>query len=591
MRNSPPKSNRRILVIDDHLEIHDDFRKILRQDQEEADPFEVQAFGAANRSIQPTDFQVEFASQGQEGLEMVERNAAAEQPYALAFIDMRMPPGWDGVETTSRIWQVDPNLQVVICTAYSDYSWQEMTARLGRSDRMVILKKPFDQIEVLQLASAMAEKWQLIRHTERMVRDLEQTVATLRWRTAFFEAMVHSSPDGILVVNEYGHKVLQNEQLNRLLKLPPEIAAKSDGSERIRYLSESVKNSEPFLKKVGYLNTHRDETSTDEIEFKDGTVLDRYTSPVLDQDGTHYGRIWAFRDITEQKRMQSEVAKAQEQLLLASRRAGMAEVATGVLHNVGNVLNSISVAATCVAESIRAADPVSLTKVVNLLREHENDLGNFITADPQGKQVVGFLAQLGEFLTAGQAHTLREIEELQRNVAHVKSVVLLQQGYAKVSGMPETLAVADLVDGALRMNGMVMPESEIQVTRELGLELTLSVEKHKALQILVNLLRNAKEACRISKQVVKQLSVGASLRQDRVFISVSDNGVGIPSHHLNRIFAHGFTTKPDGHGFGLHSAALTATEMGGRLSVQSPGAEQGATFTLELPLSPPKTPK
>src|ERR1700734_1312255 len=173
-----PRKNHRILVIDDNRAIHDDFRKILitaslPNDLEED---EAALFGEITTKFELPEFEIDSAYQGQEGLDLIERSLLEDRPYALAFVDVRMPPGWDGVETTCKIWELYPDLQVVICTAYSDYSWEEMLGMLGYSDRMVILKKPFDNMEVLQLAISMTEKWRLYQQTKLHLDDLERMV-------------------------------------------------------------------------------------------------------------------------------------------------------------------------------------------------------------------------------------------------------------------------------------------------------------------------------------------------------------------------------------------------------------------------------
>jgi CheY-like chemotaxis protein len=168
--------NRRILVIDDNRAIHDDFRKIFQPGLASVQPLAESGtalFGDSTMSVPRPLFQVDFASQGTEGAALVERALAENEPYAMAFVDMRMPPGWDGIETTLRIWELDPRVQIVICTAYSDQSWESITRRLGHSDRLLILKKPFDNIEVLQVASALTEKWRLAEIATRRVQDLE----------------------------------------------------------------------------------------------------------------------------------------------------------------------------------------------------------------------------------------------------------------------------------------------------------------------------------------------------------------------------------------------------------------------------------
>jgi signal transduction histidine kinase/PleD family two-component response regulator len=179
MTSEPDISRRRILVIDDNQSIHRDFQKVLNPGLEGEDALsaaEAALFGDDREQTAHLDFQIDSAFQGEEGLTLVCRAQEEHQPYALAFVDVRMPPGWDGVETTSRIWEKDPDVQVVICTAYSDYSWDEMIDKLGHSDRLVILKKPFDTIEVLQLANALTEKWRLTRQVKHQLEDLEQIV-------------------------------------------------------------------------------------------------------------------------------------------------------------------------------------------------------------------------------------------------------------------------------------------------------------------------------------------------------------------------------------------------------------------------------
>jgi two-component system NtrC family sensor kinase len=173
--------NRRILVIDDNSAIHEDFKKILgRRSRAEAgmDDLESSLFGEAPKDSRLDCFEIDSAFQGREGVECVQRAAAKGQTYAMAFVDIRMPPGWDGIETTAKIWEIDPGIQIVICTAYSDYSWDQMLARLGQSDRLVILKKPFDNIEVQQLAQALTRKWQLAQELGRKLNDLETMVRT-----------------------------------------------------------------------------------------------------------------------------------------------------------------------------------------------------------------------------------------------------------------------------------------------------------------------------------------------------------------------------------------------------------------------------
>ncbi len=318
--------------------------------------------------------------------------------------------------------------------------------------------------------------------------------------------------------------------------------------------------------------------------------IETHACPLRNAGGKIIAQLATTRDVTGRKRAAAELGKAHKDLVDVSRLAGMAEVATSVLHNVGNVLNSVNVSATVVSDTIRRSDRASLSKVVALLREHEADLGAFLSSDAKGRQIVPFLGALAEHLSAEQAAIVAELKLLQNNIDHIKDVVSMQQSHAKVSGVVEQLQVADLIEDTLRMNAESLARHDVEVVREFASVPDLTVDKHKLLQILVNLIRNAKHSCDEAKCPQKRLTLRVANGNGRVKISVSDNGMGIPPENLTRIFNHGFTTKKDGHGFGLHSGALAAREMGGALLVHSDGVGCGATFTVELPLHPSDKP-
>jgi len=277
----------------------------------------------------------------------------------------------------------------------------------------------------------------------------------------------------------------------------------------------------------------------------------------------------------------------QKQLMDTSRQAGMAEVATSVLHNVGNVLNSVNISSSLIAEKVRKSRVANLGKAMALMQEHKGDLTRFLTEDARGRELPGYLASLSLHLAEEQGQILQEVASLTRDVEHIKDIVAMQQNYARVSGVTETLNIIDLVEDALRLNEGAMERHKVKVVREFKEAVPATVDKHRILQILVNLIRNAKYALDDGAPAEKLMTVqvGAS-GEDRVRISVTDNGVGIPQENLVRIFGHGFTTRKEGHGFGLHSGANTARELGGSLTVQSAGWGKGATFTLEFPRQP-----
>ncbi|HWX18721.1 MAG TPA: PAS domain-containing protein [Candidatus Binatia bacterium] len=311
----------------------------------------------------------------------------------------------------------------------------------------------------------------------------------------------------------------------------------------------------------------------------------RESGTVLVENGRPVAMRGIFQDVTRQKQDADQLDKLNRQLMDTSRKAGMAEVATGVLHNVGNVLNSVSVAATVVADRLRRSKLTNLRRAATALREQNGHLAEFLTSDPKGKLIPEYIATVADQLAGEQTKLLAKIDSVGEHIEHIKEIVAMQQSYAKVSGVYEGLPVTGLVDDALRMNAAAFDRHGIELVREFAENLPLvRVDRHKVLQILINLLRNAKYAMDAQRGHAKRLVARISLASpDRVRISIVDSGVGIAPEHLTRIFSHGFTTKKDGHGFGLHSGANAAKEMGGTLTAHSDGPGKGAEFTLELP--------
>jgi PAS domain S-box-containing protein len=324
--------------------------------------------------------------------------------------------------------------------------------------------------------------------------------------------------------------------------------------------------------------------------WPDGRVTWALTNkmPIRDAEGKIVGTFGISKDITALKEAEEKLDHTHRQLVDASRQAGMAEVATSVLHNVGNVLNSVNVSSSVIGEKIRKSKASSLTKVVALIKEHENDLGDFFANDPKGKQLPGYLASLATHLGQEQNEILEEVKSLAGNIMHIKDIVTTQQNYAKTIGIAENLPVVGLVEDAMQLNKGAMTRHNIKIVRDFADVPPVLTEKHKVLQILVNLIRNAKYACDDRGENDKQITLRVFNGDGKVKISVIDNGIGIAPENLTRIFNHGFTTRKEGHGFGLHNGAIVAKELGGALIAFSEGPGRGATFTLELPVNPAK---
>jgi PAS domain S-box-containing protein len=291
------------------------------------------------------------------------------------------------------------------------------------------------------------------------------------------------------------------------------------------------------------------------------------------------------RDITSEKMAQQEKEDLNRRLLETSRQAGKAEVATGVLHNVGNVLNSINVTATLLSNRLRDTKIKSLSKLVNLIQEHSDDLANFLGRDERGKTLAPYLGKLSEHMQEQHKKSIQDLADLVNHIDHIKQIVSTQQEAAKVTGVVEEARVKEMVESALQMNATSLERHAVKVVKNFKEDVKVVTDRHRVLEILINLMTNAQHAMAMGRKEDRVLLVNVQKEGDEfVRIDVRDNGIGIAKETLEKIFSHGFTTKKSGHGFGLHSCALAAKDLGGSLSATSDGQGKGACFTLKLPL-------
>jgi signal transduction histidine kinase len=435
----------RVLVIDDDASVHVEFRTLLQPGPMDSAEPSAPASAEPGAVLQLPRLSLDFVRGGQDGVELIRHAQEEQQPFAVAFVSLELAEGWDGLETVERIWGLHSELQIVLCTAHSESNWTEIMRRLGQTNRLLILKRPFDALQVHPLT----------------------------------------------------HSLIARAQAERQL-----------------------------------LRTHED-------------------------------------------------------LMHSSRLTGMAEVATSVLHNVGNVLNSVNVSTCLLADRLERSRLGSVSKAAGLLQAHRDELGSFFEANPKGRIFPEYLVRLAESLEEERAALVDEVKSLAENVRHIKEIVARQQTYAKRGGLIEPVELTDLVNDALRMNSERFIRAGVEVIRLFQDAPLVAVDKHVTMQILVNLLSNACYALEQSGRQDKRLTLGIAWNgRDRVKLIVKDNGIGISSDNLNRIFQHGFTTKPEGHGFGLHSGANAAKQMGGNLTVHSDGPGTGAAFALEVPASP-----
>ncbi len=419
---------------------------------------------------------------------------------------------------------------------------------------------------------------------EAEMRARASTAEKLQQNEQHHRALVATVPIGIFETSRSGAVRFANPFLLGLIGLPPTFDAKvlslDDGRlfpirERER-LWHRLENEQEVR---GFAATFR-RFDGSEFEVLINARLKR-TGPgdELVCEGT-------LEDVTVRKRAERELHALHSQLVLASRQAGMAEVATGVLHNVGNVLTSVNLIVHDVQDRLKTTRLSHLRRVVEVMQRERARLGEFFTADPAGRQLPEFLAKLDEHLAAENRELLTDVEGLVRHFDHIREIIVTQQGGAQLFGVTETLGPAQLFEDALRLNAESFERHGITLEQEFADARPVQADRHKVLQILVNLLKNAKDALQGVKPGERVIRVRvAPAGAVAVALSVADNGPGIPAANLKRIFQHGFTTKPSGHGFGLHSSVLAAREMGGDLVAVSDGPGRGATFTLTLPLA------
>lgn len=288
------------------------------------------------------------------------------------------------------------------------------------------------------------------------------------------------------------------------------------------------------------------------------------------------------KEIEQRQQLQSELVET-------SRLAGMAEVATGVLHNVGNVLNSVNVSAGVMREQLQQSRLATLRRVAGLLTTHSDNLAGFFATDEKGRRVPAFLARIVDQLDFEQRRFDTELKGLAANIEHIKEIVAMQQTYAKASALIEEVDLGQLIEQVISIHRSSLQRHLVQVAREFPPSLpSVPTDRHKILQVLTNFVANAIHALKTNPAAQRRLTIAIrpALGTGELALSVSDNGEGIHPDNLKKIFRQGFTTRREGHGFGLHSGVLIVKALGGTLDVESPGPGLGSTFTLRLPLRP-----
>ncbi len=330
----------------------------------------------------------------------------------------------------------------------------------------------------------------------------------------------------------------------------------------------------------GIMNVSEDKSEAGKIlEDDKGYRVDETMAPMALK--------WVLQRAQERKQFLVEQERLRNQLGEAAYKIEMADVASTVLHNVGNVLTSVTVAAHMV-ESVVDQSPVTLVnRMAELINTHQESLGTYLTEDPKGKRIPTSLEKLGTHLVDEQQKVLNEMKGLVRNIRHMKQIIASHQTMAKSAGHAEQIALADVLSHAMELSFQPGDSTWITIHREYQEVPPVLVDQHQLLQILVNLLRNAKQAMRQQSQDSHELRLRVDYQdkdKSSVVMTIQDSGIGIAPEHLSKMFTRGFTTKKDGNGIGLHSSIAAIQDMGGSMHVHSDGVGLGAMFTLTFPV-------
>ncbi len=425
-------------------------------------------------------------------------------------------------------------------------------------------------IRLVGIVSDITEK----RRVEQALRESEEQ---MRLRTTALDAAANA----VLITDRTGTIQWVNAAFTRLTGYTP-----AEALGRNPRLLKSGQQSQSMYRQM-WDTICRGEVWHGEVinRRKDGQFYqeDMTITPVRDGAGEIAQFIAIKQDISERKRAEASIHDLHRKLLAASRQAGMADVAIDVLHNVGNVLNSVNVSANLLEERVRDSRSTAVAKLAALLSGRGPELADFLSTDEIGQKIPEYVSTLAEALAEERAAMLAELGELRKNIQHITEIVARQETLACVADVAETFVATEMVEDALRIEVDALTGRDIAMLRDYRTRARVTVDRHKATQILMNIVANARRACIESGRSDKQILARVTCEAGRVEIAVTDNGVGIAAEQLEEIFGQQYPNRRDGAGSGLHASAMAAVELGGALRAHSEGLGRGATFVLELP--------
>ena len=570
------EKKRRILVIDDNPAIHDDFRKILvpsTKSRELVDAAEA-FFGEPEEYGRDMEIELDTASQGEEGVELAKRAIEDGHPYAVAFVDMRMPPGWDGLTTIVELWKLDPLLQVVICSAYSDYSWTQIRNRLGESDRLLILKKPFDNAEVLQLTAALIEKRQLTEKSELRAQELEAIVAerTRHWRKARTQSeLLISAIDSMLVeLNACGEVNRWNASAEEIFGLKKEDVI-GRRFEELPIPWESADQSKRIWGRNSRLT---------EVAFMDQAGLRRVlgvTSYVISDGRACKGTLILGSDLTEHRNLESQLQQAQKLEAVGQLAAGVAHEINTPMQYVGDNLDFLKKKVGSLQTIVDCIDEIALEEC------------------PDGPSSVRFNKLKNDIQKLRAKNLIDNLSEAildsREGVDHVSKIVRAMKAFAH-PGQQEKAPVD--VNRALEST-ITVSTNEWKYVAEVETEFDPSQPTVQAMpvelnQVFLNILINAAHAVAESTNDGKDgkgtIKISTQAEDDSVLISISDTGIGMPEEVKKRMFDPFYTTKEVGKGTGQGLSIahnVVVSQHGGQVWCDST-PDVGTTIYIKIPI-------
>ena len=459
-------------------------------------------------------------------------------------------------------------------------------------DEIGLLSRSFNRmVDTLREAALKEQSYRdsLTDLNQNLENRVRQRTTELETSQTKISAILDSVGEGIIVLDECGFIATINPAAEAIFGYAPEQAIGLNGlllfsGEELTAIAEL----EHYDDQRDSLFRSSDGQQPHECQGQryDGSAfpMEFVVTPL--QLGAYQHRVCIVRDISTRKETEAQLADAQQQLVDAAHKSGMADMATGVLHNIGNILNSVSLAAEEVLRIASNSKVRGLLKANEMLAAHRDDLGRFLSQDSKGRKLPDYYLKLGGILGKEVNEIQAETRSLIEKTTMMKEVISTQQAYAHVGFHAEKLDINALIADALKIHKASLHKWGVKLHQELADIPPCVGQKSKLLQVITNLIKNAREAMSENDiyNKAKELHIETGqFSTDSVYLRVSDNGCGIDAEQLAKIFNHGFTTKADGHGFGLHTSANAMTEMKGTLKVDSDGAQQGATFTLTLP--------